>query len=51
MEPSATPDNGRSSIVAYTVTPADFAAGDTWRVSLTAFSPLNVEGTVNLTYP
>ncbi|MGD9049253.1 MAG: hypothetical protein PVF77_14440, partial [Anaerolineae bacterium] len=37
--------------VQYTVTPADFAAGDTWRVSLTAFSPLNVEGTVNLTYP
>jgi hypothetical protein len=37
--------------VQYSVTAADLGHGDTWRVSLTAFSPLSVEGTVNLTYP
>jgi hypothetical protein len=37
--------------VSYTVTPADLSHGDTWRVSLTAFSPMNVGGSVNLTYP
>jgi hypothetical protein len=37
--------------VQYAVTSGDFGHGDTWRVSLTAFSPLSVEGTVNLTYP
>ncbi len=37
--------------VAYTVTAADFAAGDTWRVSIVNFNGTRVEGTVELTYP
>jgi hypothetical protein len=37
--------------VEYTVTSSDLSHGDSWRVSLTAFSALSVEGTINLTYP
>ncbi len=37
--------------VSYNVTASDFAAGDTWRVSLTALSAPGAEGAINLTYP
>ncbi len=37
--------------VQYTVTPADLAPGDTWLVRLVAFSPLMIEGSIDLTYP
>jgi uncharacterized protein GlcG (DUF336 family) len=38
--------------VSYTVTPANFAAGDTWLVSLASFNAgSNANGVINLTYP
>jgi hypothetical protein len=45
-------EDGSSPLsVNYSVTPADFATGDSWRVSLTGFSAPDVEGSIQLTYP
>jgi hypothetical protein len=35
----------------YEVTAGDISFGDIWRVSLTAFSPPNASGTIEMTYP
>ena len=37
--------------VTYTVTPADFAAGNTWRVSVASFGAGQAEGSVEINYP
>lgn len=37
--------------VSYSVSPADFGSGDTWFVSLTALSPPNADGSINLSFP
>ena len=37
--------------VAYTVTPGDLAAGDTWRVTVASFGSGQATGTIRLTYP
>ncbi len=36
---------------AYTVTAADVAAGDTWRVSVVSYSAADVHGNMRITYP
>jgi hypothetical protein len=37
--------------VTYTVTPADFATGDTWRVAVASFGAGDAEGSIQITYP
>jgi hypothetical protein len=37
--------------VVYNVTPADFAAGDTWRVTVASFGAGRADGTIQITYP
>jgi hypothetical protein len=37
--------------VNYTVTPADFAAGDTWLVTVASFGTGQAEGSIQITYP
>jgi hypothetical protein len=37
--------------VSYVVTPADFAAGDTWRVAVASFGAGQAEGSIQITYP
>ncbi|MDQ5824638.1 MAG: hypothetical protein M3441_10580 [Chloroflexota bacterium] len=37
--------------VSYTVTPADFATGDTWRVAVASFGTGEAEGSIQITYP
>ena len=44
-------DGGSPLSVGYTVTPANLGAGDLWRVSLTAFSPPDANGSITITYP
>jgi hypothetical protein len=44
-------DGGSPLSVSYTVTPGDLGAGDLWRVSLTAFSPPDANGSIEITYP
>ncbi|HEX8229286.1 MAG TPA: hypothetical protein VF826_08230 [Chloroflexia bacterium] len=44
--------DGASTLeVAYTVTPADFATGDTWRVAVASFGAGEAEGSIQITYP
>jgi hypothetical protein len=44
-------DGGSPLSVNYTVTPADLAAGDLWRVTLAAFSAPDANGSITITYP
>ncbi|HEX8221391.1 MAG TPA: hypothetical protein VF914_19540 [Chloroflexia bacterium] len=37
--------------VSYTVTPADFAAGDTWLVTVGSFGTGRADGSIQITYP
>jgi len=44
-------DGNSPTDVSYTVTPADFATGDNWRVSVASFGSGQAQGTVQITYP
>jgi len=44
-------DGGSPLTVSYNVTPGNLGAGDLWRVSLAAFSPPDVNGSIAITYP
>ena len=44
-------DGGSPLNVSYTVTAANFAAGDTWRVSLASFTAPNANGNFKVTFP
>ncbi len=44
-------DGGTGLEVAYTVTPADFASGEHWRVTIASFGSGEAEGGAEFTYP
>ncbi|MDQ5826291.1 MAG: hypothetical protein M3441_19020 [Chloroflexota bacterium] len=45
-------EDGPSTLeVAYTVTPEDFAAGDSWRLTVGSFGAGSAEGNIQITYP
>jgi hypothetical protein len=44
-------DGGNGLEVAYTVTPADFANGDHWRITIASFGNGEAEGSAEITYP
>jgi len=44
-------DGNSPQDVSYTVTPANFAAGDTWLVTVASFGSGQAQGTVQITYP
>ena len=44
-------DGGSPLSVSYTLTPANFASGDTWRVSLASFSAPDASGNFKVAFP
>jgi hypothetical protein len=44
-------DGGSPLQVSYTVTDADFATGDTWRVTVASFGTDRADGNIEITYP
>jgi hypothetical protein len=44
-------DGGSPLEVTYNVTPADFANGDTWRVTIASFGTGRADGNIDITYP